>query len=87
MSRNMEHKQLAAAVGELLACKRVTRTVYMSCGSKDGQLSNTEQVVTRRRRLSVTNYSSENYLPTFRLNAPVVIRAKVKEVRTKHYYL
>ena len=30
----------------------------------------------------VTNYSSENNLPTFRLNAPVVIRAKVKEVRT-----
>ena len=26
-------------------------------------------------------------LPTFRLNAPVVIRAKVKEVRTKHHYL
>ena len=25
-------------------------------------------------------------LPTFRLNAPVVIRAKVKEVRTKHHY-
>ena len=34
-----------------------------------------------------TIYSSENNLPTFRLNAPVVIRAKVKEVRTKHYYL
>ena len=29
----------------------------------------------------------KNNLPTFRLNAPVVIRAKVKEVRTKHYYL
>ena len=27
-----------------------------------------------RRRLSVTNYSLENNLPTFRLNAPVVIR-------------
>ena len=33
-------------------------------------------------KLSVTNYSLENNLPTFRLNAPVVIRAKVKEVRT-----
>ena len=31
-----------------------------------------------KRRLSVTNLSSENNLPTFRLNAPVVIRAKVK---------
>ena len=30
------------------------------------------------RRLSVTNLSSENNLPTFRLNAPVVIRAKVR---------
>ena len=30
------------------------------------------------RRLSVTNYSSENNLPMFRLNAPVVIRVKVK---------
>ena len=29
-----------------------------------------------KRRLSVTNLSSENNLPTFRLNAPVVIRAK-----------
>ena len=29
-----------------------------------------------KRRLSVTNFSSENNLPTFRLNAPVVIRAK-----------
>ena len=26
------------------------------------------------RRLSVTNYSSENNLPTFRLNAPVTFR-------------
>ena len=32
-------------------------------------------------RLSVTNLSSVNNLPMFRLNAPVVIRAKVKEVR------
>ena len=39
--------------------------------------------INEERRLSVTNYSSENNLPTFRLNAPVVIRAKVKEVRTK----
>ena len=29
---------------------------------------------------SVTNLSSENNLPTFPLNAPVVIMAKVKEV-------
>ena len=27
-------------------------------------------------------YSSENNLPTFRLNAQVIIRAKVKEVQT-----
>ena len=31
-----------------------------------------------KRRLSVTNFSLENNLPTFRLNAPVIIRAKVK---------
>ena len=43
--------------------------------------------INEERRLSVTNYSSENNLPTFRLNAPVVIRAKVNKVRTKHYYL
>ena len=30
-----------------------------------------------KRRLSVTNFSSESNLPTFRLNAAVVIRAKV----------
>ena len=30
-----------------------------------------------KRRLSVTNLSLENNLPTFRLNAPVVIRADV----------
>ena len=30
-----------------------------------------------KRRLSVTNLSLENNLQTFRLNAPVVIRAKV----------
>ena len=29
--------------------------------------------------LSVTNLSSENNLPTFRLNAPVIIQAKVKK--------
>ena len=34
-----------------------------------------------KRRLSVTNLSSENNLPTFRLNAPVVIRAESEEVR------
>ena len=33
---------------------------------------------TWRERLSVTNLSSENNLPMFRLNAPVVIRVKVK---------
>ena len=31
-----------------------------------------------KRRLSVTNFSSENNLVAFRLNAPVVIRAKVR---------
>ena len=31
-----------------------------------------------KRRLSDTNLNSENNLPTFRLNAPVVIKAKVK---------
>ena len=31
-----------------------------------------------KRRLSVTNFSSENNLPTFRMNAPVIIRVKVK---------
>ena len=36
----------------------------------------------QRERLSVTNLSSENNLPTFRVNAPVVIRVKVKEVQT-----
>ena len=30
-----------------------------------------------KRRLSVTDLSSENNLPTFQLNAPVVIRAEV----------
>ena len=30
--------------------------------------------------LSVTNLSSENNLPTFRLNAPVIIRAKVSKL-------
>ena len=35
-----------------------------------------------KRRLSGTNLSLENNLPTFRLNAPAVIRVKVKEVRT-----
>ena len=33
-----------------------------------------------KRRLSVTNLSSENNLPMFRLNAPVVIRAKVYDL-------
>ena len=32
--------------------------------------------------LAVTNFSSENNLLTFRLNAPVIIKAKIKEVRT-----
>ena len=43
-------------------------------------------------RLSVTNYSLENYLPTFRLNAPVVIRAgymslEVKDIRAGYMSL
>ena len=33
-------------------------------------------------RNNVTNFTSENNLLTFRLNAPVVIRVKVKEVQT-----
>ena len=33
----------------------------------------------RQKRLSVANLSSENNLLTFQLNAPVVIRAKVKK--------
>ena len=32
-------------------------------------------------KLSVTHLSLENNLPTFRLNVPIVIMAKVKEVR------
>ena len=35
-----------------------------------------ENSITMKRRLSVTNLSSENNLPTFRLDAPVVIREK-----------
>ena len=35
-----------------------------------------------KRRLSVTNLSSENDLQMFRLNAPVVIKAKVKKYET-----
>ena len=31
-----------------------------------------------KRRLSVTNFISENDLPTFQMNAPVVIRVKMK---------
>ena len=34
------------------------------------------------KRLSVTNFSSENNLPTFRLNAPIIFRAKSEEVKT-----
>ena len=36
-----------------------------------------------RRRLSVSNLSSEKKLLTFRLNAPVVIRAKVNRKKTE----
>ena len=35
-----------------------------------------------KRRLSVTNLSLENNLLTFQVNAPVIIRVKVKEVQT-----
>ena len=35
-----------------------------------------------KRRLSVTNLNSENSLLMFRLNAPVIIRAKVKKCET-----
>ena len=38
-----------------------------------------------KRKLSVTNFGSENNLPMFRLNAPVVIRVKVK--RCKRCYV
>ena len=39
-----------------------------------------------RERLSVTNYSSENNLLTFRLNAPVVIREKFNcSIQSKHW--
>ena len=34
------------------------------------------RIVSPRRRLSVTNLSLENNLPTFQPNAPVVIRVK-----------
>ena len=54
----------------------------MSCLQRLNALKAKKPEQASRRRLSVTNYSSENNLPTFRLNAPVVIRAKVKEVRT-----
>ena len=40
-----------------------------------------------KRRLSVTNFSLENNLPTFRLNAPVVIRAKVKKYEQKLQFI
>ena len=33
----------------------------------------------KKRRLSGTNLSSENNLPTLQLDAPVIIRAKVKD--------
>ena len=33
------------------------------------------------KRLSITNLSSENNLPMFQLNAPVVIRGKVKKCK------
>ena len=43
-------------------------------------LENKEQssMTRERKRLSVTNLSSENNLPTFQLNAPIVIRVKRK---------
>ena len=34
-----------------------------------------------KRRLSVTNLKSENNLPTFRLNAPVVFSVEVKKYK------
>ena len=42
----------------------------------------TEKPLKMKRRLSVTNLSSESNLPMFRLNAPVVIGAKVKRFVT-----
>ena len=44
-------------------------------------LSVASQLAEYRERLMVTKLSLEITLPTFRLNAPVIIRAKVKEVR------
>ena len=38
-----------------------------------------------KRKLSVTNLSSENNLPTFWLNAPVIIRAKVHHSSRNHF--
>ena len=42
------------------------------------EFRNSEQ---RELKLFVTHLSLENNLPTFRLNVPIVIMAKVKEVR------
>ena len=44
----------------------------------------TQALVEVKKRLSVTNLSSENNLPTFRLNAPVIIRAKVEALSNHH---
>ena len=38
-----------------------------------------------KRRLSVTKLSSENNLPTFRLNAPVIIRAKADKYSVQNF--
>jgi len=46
------------------------------------ELNNTSSDNVHDKRLSVTNLSSENNLLMFRLNALVVIKAKVKEVQT-----
>ena len=55
--------------------EQISMTYFLFSGFSVGSCINEE-------KLSVTNLSSENNLLTFRLNAPVVIRVKLKEVRT-----
>ena len=48
-----------------------------------------KELIPMKRRLSVTNFSLENILPMFWLNAPVIIRAKVKRCElfiAMHYW-
>ena len=64
------------------------RSMWISCkanGGRGHQCSNHLQV--NEEGYLLPTIARKITLPTFRLNAPVVIRAKVKEVRTKHHYL